>query len=68
MTTKKQHQIVFYSIKGSSIKNFLIIDLITGTGIYYAVKIISARVIMGMVGSVIGTEGIKWVPKLWRNK
>ena len=64
VTTKKQHQMVFYSIKGSSIKNFLLIDLITGTGIYYAVKVISASVIMGMVGSVIGTEGIKWVPKI----
>nr|WP_307471554.1 hypothetical protein [Cytobacillus purgationiresistens] len=55
----KQNQIVFYTIKASAIKKFLIIDLITGTGIYYAVKIISASVLIGIGGSIIGTEGVK---------
>ncbi|MCM3179307.1 hypothetical protein ACUXCC_000079 [Cytobacillus horneckiae] len=60
---KKENQIIFYSIKGSTIKKVFIIDLVTGTGIYYIVKFISASVLIGMIGSVVGTEGIKKVFK-----
>lgn len=54
-----QKQFVFCTIKGSAIKSFVILELVTGTGIYYAVKIISSSVIIAMVGSMIGTKGIK---------
>lgn len=64
----KQNQIVFYTIKGSTIKNFLIVDMITGTGIYYVVKLISTSVLMGMIGSIVGAEGIKRIPKFAKNK
>ena len=64
----KQNQIVFYTIKGSTIKNFLIVDMITGTGIYYVVKLISTSVLMGMIGSFLGAEGIKRIPKFAKNK
>ncbi|NRG43397.1 hypothetical protein HRF87_01305 [Bacillus sp. CRN 9] len=60
---KKENQIIFYSIKGSTIKKVFIIDLVTGTGIYYIVKFISASVLIGIIGSVVGTEGIKKVFK-----
>ncbi|WP_260508255.1 hypothetical protein [Cytobacillus firmus] len=56
---KKQNQVVFYTIKGSTIKKFLILDCITGTGIYYVIKMISSSVLIGVVGSIVGTEGIK---------
>jgi hypothetical protein len=59
VSSKKQNQVVFYTVKVSSIKKFLIIDLVTGTGIYYVVKIISANVLIAIVGSIVGVEGIK---------
>ncbi|MFJ8246813.1 hypothetical protein [Peribacillus asahii] len=58
MNMKTQNQVVFYTIKGSTIKKFLILDCITGTGIYYAFKIISSSVL----GSIVCTEGIKRLP------
>ncbi|MFJ7746440.1 hypothetical protein [Peribacillus sp. NPDC097295] len=65
---KRKNQIVFYTVKGSTIKNFLIIDMIMGTGIYYVVKMISTSVLMGMIGSYVGSEGIKRIPKFAKNK
>lgn len=61
---RKQNQFVFYTINGSALKTFFILDLVTGTGIYYAVKIISSSVIIAMVGSMIGTKGIKKIQDL----
>ncbi|KGE16614.1 hypothetical protein [Paenibacillus wynnii] len=58
MKLKKRSKIVFYVIKGSTIKKFLILDLVTGTGIYYALKLIYSSVLIATAGSVIGTEGI----------
>lgn len=56
---KKQNQVVFYTIKGSTIKKFLILDCLTGTGIFYALKIISSSILVGFFGSLVCTEGIK---------
>ncbi|WP_446715627.1 hypothetical protein [Bacillus sp. OTU530] len=56
---KKQNQVVFYTIKGSTIKKFLILDCITSTGIYYVIQIISSSALIGFVGSIVGTECIK---------
>ena len=58
---KKQNRIVFYTVKmkGSAIKTFLILDCITGTGIYFLIKWISSSILMGVVGSIVGTHGIK---------
>jgi len=62
MNMNIQNQVVFYTIKGSTIKKFLILDCITGTGIYYACKIISSSVLVGVLGSIVCTEGIKRLP------
>ncbi|MDQ0225878.1 hypothetical protein [Metabacillus niabensis] len=59
-----QNKILFYTIKGSSIKQFFIIDLVVGTGIYYGVETFSSNVVIAIIGCVIGTEGIKRIPKL----
>lgn len=59
---KKQNPVVFYTIKGSTINKFLILDIITGTGIYYGFKIISSSVLVGILGSIVFTEGIKRLP------
>ncbi|MCI0765831.1 hypothetical protein [Bacillus sp. TL12] len=61
MVIKKNNQVVFHSIKvkKSTIKNFIIIDLITGTGIYWIIKSISASSIIAIVGSIASSEWIK---------
>ena len=59
---KTKNLIVFYTIKGSTISKFLIIDCIAGTGIFYIVKIITTSVLVGMLGSIVCTEGLKRLP------
>ena len=56
---KTQNQVVFYTIKGSNIKRFLVLDCIIGTCIYYAFKIISVSVLVDVLGTVVCIEGIK---------
>ncbi|WP_459502425.1 hypothetical protein [Bacillus sp. C1] len=63
MLNRKNDQIVIHIIKGSTIKKFLILDLVTGTGIYYVLKFISSSVLIALIGSFMGTEGIKKIPK-----
>ncbi|MCQ6563208.1 hypothetical protein NNL21_31535 [Paenibacillus mendelii] len=60
----KDNQFVVYIIKGSTIRRFLILDLILGTGIYYVVKFIFASVLIASAGSIVGTEGVKRAPRL----
>lgn len=55
----KNNQVIFCTIKGSTIKKFLIVECLTGTGFYYAAKIISSSVLIGMISSMVGTETIK---------
>ena len=57
----KEPNIVFYTIRGSTIKKFILFDCITGTGIYYGLKILTSSVLIGVVGSIVCTEGIKRV-------
>ncbi|UVI33246.1 hypothetical protein [Paenibacillus spongiae] len=64
MKTDKNSQFVVYIIKGSTIKRFLILDLIVGTGIFYVVKFVLSSVLIASVGSIVGTEGIKRAPKI----
>ena len=56
---KPQNQVVFYTIEAAAIKKFLLLDVITGTGAYYAFKMISSSVLIGILGSIVCTEGIK---------
>lgn len=64
----KTNQVIFCTIKGSTIKKFLIIECITGMGMYYAIKIISSSVLIGVIGSIAGTETIKRVSKRLEKK
>ncbi|KKI91219.1 hypothetical protein WQ54_15980 [Bacillus sp. SA1-12] len=61
MRIKKRNRVIFQSIKGSTITKFLIIDCIICTGIYYAINLFTSSVLIGIAGSLIGTEGIKKV-------
>ncbi|PFW66736.1 hypothetical protein [Bacillus pseudomycoides] len=67
MLNRKNDQIVIHIIKGSIIKKILILDLITGTGIYYIIKFISSSILIALIGSIVGTEGIKKIPKFQNN-
>ena len=58
----KNQNIVFYTIRGSTIKKFIILDCLTGTGIYYALKFITSSIIVGIVGCMVCTEGLKRLP------
>lgn len=60
---KGNHKFVFYTIKVTKLKRFLLLDMMAGTGIYFTVKVVTASVVAGMVGSVIGTEGLKRWPR-----
>ncbi|MEN0642679.1 hypothetical protein MKY91_05840 [Alkalicoccobacillus gibsonii] len=59
MSKSSKDQTVFYSIKGSTIRNFIIIDCISGTGIYYVAKIVTTSIVIGIVSSVVGTVEMK---------
>lgn len=55
----RNNQFVFHIIKGSSIKKFLIIDLITGTGTYWTVNSISSSALIAIISCILGTKKIK---------
>ncbi len=61
MTTldNKNNQFIFHTIQGSAIKKFVIIDLITGTGIYWTVNFISSSAILAIISCILGTKKIK---------
>jgi hypothetical protein len=61
---EKEKQVVFLAIKGSTIKRILILDFLTGSGIFYTLKILTSSVLLGMVGSFVCTESIKRVSHL----
>lgn len=56
---KNKQIIIFYTIKGSTIKRVILFDIILGTAIYYVVEMISSSTIIATIGSLIGTEGVK---------
>lgn len=53
------NQFVFYVVKGSAIKKFIIIDLIAGTGIYWTVNFISSNALLAMINCILGTKKMK---------
>ncbi|OLS34705.1 hypothetical protein BTR25_21170 [Bacillus sp. MRMR6] len=63
-----KNQVVFCTIKGSTIKKFLILDCLTGTSVYFALKIITSSILIGMLGSIACTETIKKVPSMFITK
>jgi len=55
---------VVYVIRGTTIKRLVVIDLLLGTGIYYAIKlIVASSVIVATIGSVVGSESVKRIVK-----
>ncbi|WP_240269809.1 hypothetical protein [Paenibacillus timonensis] len=58
----KQRPFIFVTIKASTIRNILILDLIAGTGLYYLIKLATASVLLGTMGSALGTEAMKRIP------
>lgn len=54
-----RNKIVFYVIKGSTIKKFIIFDLFTSTVTYYLLKALFPIVIVAIIGSFIIPEGFK---------
>lgn len=49
------------------IKRIMILDIIVGSGIYYALQWMCSSIIISMIGSMVGTEGIKKVQKQRKN-
>ncbi|WP_339816950.1 hypothetical protein MKZ15_16430 [Paenibacillus sp. FSL R7-0216] len=62
MAANKQRPFIFVTIKASTIRNIFVLDLIAGTGIYYLIKLVTASVLLGSVGSALGTEAMKRIP------
>lgn len=62
MAETKQRPFIFVTIKASTIRNILILDLIAGTGLYYLIKLATASVLLGTMGSALGTEAMKRIP------
>ena len=59
MGMNKQNQFVFYIIEVPTIKDFLIIDGIIGTVLYYVFKQSTSSEIIGFIGSMIGVTGLR---------
>lgn len=57
--TLKPQKVLIHIITKKTIKRFVIIDLVLGSGIYSAVKIISSSLILATISSIAGSEGIK---------
>lgn len=60
----RQTVVYIVEIKGAAIKKFVMLDILLGTGIFYAVKLICSSVLVASVGSFLGTEGIKRAPRM----
>ncbi|MFD2215623.1 hypothetical protein [Metabacillus endolithicus] len=62
MKNQNQNQVIFYTIRSSTIKKFIILEGFTGTGIYYGLKLLTSSVLAGVIGSVVCIEIIKKIP------
>lgn len=67
MANKKEKVFLVVVIEGSTIKRIMILDIIVGSGIYYALQWMCSSIIISMIGSMIGTEGIKKAQKQRKN-
>ncbi|GAA3404737.1 hypothetical protein GCM10020370_25170 [Paenibacillus hodogayensis] len=62
----KSRTVVVLMIRGSTIKTFILLDLLLGSGIFYVVKFVAASTLAASIGSYLGTEGIKKAPKFFK--
>ncbi|OAS19343.1 hypothetical protein A8708_26815 [Paenibacillus oryzisoli] len=63
MKIKDKQIIFFYTVKGSTIKRVILLDILLGTVMYYVVDMVASSTIIAMIGSFIGTEGVKRLPR-----
>lgn len=62
MVERKQRPFIFVTIRASTIRKIVILDFIAGTGLYYLIKLATASVLLGTMGSAVGTEVMKRIP------
>lgn len=43
-----------------TIKSLILIDILLGSGIYYAAKLLTSSLVIASLGSMAGCEGYKW--------
>ncbi|WP_410768853.1 hypothetical protein [Fontibacillus sp. BL9] len=60
MRILRGNKVLIYTVKGKTIKNLVLIDLLLGTGIYFVIKIIGSSIIFASIGSMVCSEGVKW--------
>lgn len=58
--TRKVYLLYIKSKTLNSIKAVFLIDMLLGTGIYLATKIITSSMLLASLGSMVGSEGYKW--------
>lgn len=57
----------FLVIHSSSIKSFLLTDLVVSSVIYFGIKVISHNEWMSIIGCLVGTEAYKRMLIMYRN-
>lgn len=57
-----EKQPIFYSLESKVVKKFIVVDIIIGTGLYYMCRASFSSEAAGIIGSIIGTEGIRRLP------
>ncbi|RCX23771.1 hypothetical protein DFP94_1011373 [Fontibacillus phaseoli] len=60
MRLLRGNKVLICTIKGKTIKNLVLIDLLLGTGMFFVIKIIGSSIIIASIGSMACSEGVKW--------
>ena len=67
MDKEMPDQFFFLVIHSSSIKSFLLTDLLVSSVIYFGIKVISHNEWMSIIGCLVGTEAYKRMLIMYRN-
>jgi hypothetical protein len=67
LAKKNEQAFLVVFVEGAVIKRLMILDIMVGSGIYYALQWMCSSIIISMIGSIVGTEGIKKVQKQRKN-
>lgn len=67
MDKEMPDQFFFLVIHSSSIKSFLLTDLVVSSVIYFGIKVISHNEWMSIIGCLVGTEAYKRMLIMYRN-
>ncbi len=63
LAKKTEKTFLVVVVEGTVIKRIMLLDILVGSGIYYTLQWICSSIVISMLGSVVGTEGIKKVQK-----